>query len=140
MLGWIDSSAIALICGPISGPISGPMGGSLVLACTLIGFAIWLQSGEDRIREERRPRPDESEVDRVYFATRRRARKRTNYLIGICGLLIMATAWISHPIAWMTMWLLVMLCLLVVIGFAGKDAVRTYRYHQAKLKEVQRTM
>ena len=122
----------------IVGSITGPAGGSLLLAITLIGFAIWLQRYEERNQSQKQPKLDESEIDRAYLAARARTRKRANLLIGISGLLILTTAFISHPVTWMSIWLLVMLCLLIVIGLACKDTVRTYRYHKEKLREVQR--
>ncbi|WP_068261370.1 hypothetical protein [Rubripirellula obstinata] len=113
--------------------MDGSTGGSLVLAMTIIGFAIWLQRNEEHTDQNG---SSESELDRVYHRARSASRKRTNRLIGFSGLLILATAFISNPIAWMSIWLLVMISLLIVIGLAGKDAVRTYRYHQKKLDEV----
>lgn len=113
-------------------------GGSLMLAITIIGFAIWLQRNENECQLRQQTDSGKSDIDRAYLNARSKSRRRTNRLIGICGLLVVMTALISHPIAWMTIWLLVMLCLLVVIGMAGKDAIRTYRFHKEKLKEVRR--
>lgn len=130
--------------------IDGPTAGSFVLAITLIGFAIWLQLNEDQIKSDQRKKghsvkdqskslgATQSDIDRDYLMARSISRKRTNRLIGISGLMILSTAFVDHPIAWMSIWILVMMVLLLVIALAGKDAVRTYRYHQKKLDEVRR--
>lgn len=118
--------------------MDGPSCGSVMLAITLIGFAIWLQRNEDQTRSSQGKNLSDNQVDRHYLNARLKSRRRTNRLIGISGTLILTTAFINHPVAWMLIWLLVMLCLLIVIGLAGKDAIRTYRYHQAKLSEVRR--
>jgi membrane protein YqaA with SNARE-associated domain len=121
---------------------NGMKSGSLLLSVTLISFAIWLRRYEDRAWAEagEREETDESSIDRNYLKSRSKSRRTTNRLVGVSGVLILLTTFVGHPVAWMTGWLLVMLCLLIVIGLAGKDAIATHRYHQKKLDAVRRML
>lgn len=111
----------------------GTSAGSVVLAATLIGFAVWLQNSERRGWAGEQNCSSESTLDRDYLQARARSRRRVNILIGISGVIVLLTTLVHHPIAWMSAWLLVMVCLVIVIGLAGKDVIRTHRYHQKKL-------
>lgn len=117
---------------------SGMSAGSMVLAVTLIGFAVWLQHSERRGWAGEQDSPDLSTIDRDYLRNRAKSRRRTNILIGTAGVIVLLTAFVRDPMAWMCAWLLVMLCLMIVIGMAGKDVVRTHRYHRKKLDAIRR--
>ena len=117
--------------------------GSIVLALTLIAFAVWLQwnevlGEESRSNEGLHNQSKLTELDERYFHKRTRARKWIHALIAGCGVAIIITAFAGNAIVWMVGWILVMLVLMVVMLMAALDALRTYHYHQRKLPEVRR--
>ncbi len=108
----------------------------LILGLTLIGFAIWLQ------RTEAKGWPNESyktELDIAYLQRRMKSRRRVNFILGICGVLILA-AGVSGPTIFMMAWLIVTLALMTVVVLAGLDVWRTHRYLNDKLPEIRRDM
>ncbi len=111
--------------------------GGLLLGATLIGFALWLHLNE---RQGWPGEADDSELDQNYLARRRRGRRRMQWLIGGCGVLIIVAAvgGPQTPRLWIGCWLTVVLTLMTVIVLAGFDAFRTQRYHAQKLPELRR--
>ena len=111
--------------------------GSLVLGTTLVGFAWWLHWNDTR------GWPDESfktELDNQYLASRTRSRRRIHWIIGACGALILLAAFTGPGAVWVAAWMTVMVALMTVVVLAGLDALRTHRYHAAKLPEIRREM
>ncbi|MCH1496485.1 MAG: hypothetical protein L7U72_14795 [Rubripirellula sp.] len=109
--------------------------GSLVLGATLCLFAGWLH------RTEQRGWPNETfhtELDQEYRVARLRSRRRINFLIAVCGVLILIAAFASPGNLWAICWILVMMGLVLVVFLAGVDAFRTHRYHQRKLPEIRK--
>ena len=117
--------------------------GSLVLSITLIAFAVWLQWNEkhgwpqefDEVNRAMHPLVG-TELDREYYASRGRSRRRIHVIIGICGALILIAAIAGGGLVWLVAWSCVMVALMGVVLLALLDAVRTHRYHRSKLPEV----
>ena len=108
----------------------------MILGMTLIGFAIWLQWTEAK------GWPNESystDLDIAYLKRRMKSRRRVNFILGFCGVLILA-AGVSGPRIFMMAWLTVTLALLTVVVLAGLDAFRTHRYLNDKIPEIRRQM
>ena len=117
--------------------ISGMFAGGLLLAATLMSFALWLQWNE------RQGWPNESydnERDRKYLNQRMRSRRRMNYLLFACGVLILVSTFATpeRQAIWIACWMSVSVTLLTIIGLAGLDFLRTHRYHKHKLPDVGR--
>ncbi len=108
--------------------------GSMILAVTLIAFAAWLQWSESNGWGD--GELSETELDQRYFRQRGRSRRRTNLIIGICGLLILVAAIAGGGPIWIAAWLCVTLALATVVGLAGLDVLRTHRYHTAKMQDL----
>lgn len=110
--------------------------GGLILAATLISFAVWLQWNE----REGWPGETYQRDDSVYLQARLRSRRRIHWIIGMCGGLILV-ATLATPQKrqiWIACWTTVMIALITVVFLALLDAFRTHRYHQAKLPEIRR--
>jgi len=107
----------------------------MILAITLIGFAWWLQRNEQYGWAEE---SYDTELDQDYFARRRKARRRVNALIAICGLLIFVATVAGPGPVWIAAWMIVSVCLLTVVILALLDAIRTQRYQRKKLPEIRR--
>lgn len=110
--------------------------GGLILAVTLISFAVWLQWNE----REGWPGETFQNEDRVYLRARFRRRRRIHWIIGICGgLILVATVGTpEHRQVWVACWAIVMIALIAVVLLALLDAFQTHRYHQSKLPEIRR--
>lgn len=109
--------------------------GSLVLGITVIAFAAWLQWNDSLGWPNETFRTD---LDREYLTVRTRARKRIHVLIAGSGGLILVAAFAGPGAIWMIAWIAVMVVLMTVVVLAGKDALRTHRYHVRKLPEIRR--
>jgi len=111
--------------------------GSFVIGLTLIGFAAWLHWNDTH------GWPNEdfvTELDNNYHTERSKARRRIHLIIGCCGV-IAVVAGVAGPasvVIWILSWLCVMIALMTVVILAGFDALRTHRYHIAKLPEIRR--
>jgi len=109
--------------------------GGLVLATTLLSFAVWLQWNE------RLGWPGESyqeDDDQEYLTIRFRSRRRIHWIIGLCGVLILV-ATLAGPDStrvWIGSWSIVMIALSTVVLLAMLDALRTHRHHRHKLPEI----
>ena len=109
--------------------------GGLLLASTLIFFAVWLQWTEHRGWPDD---PADCEADHVYLAKRKRSRSLVNTLIGICGLLVLAATFAGIGVIFVAAWSIVALTLMVIVILAGLDAFRTHRHHQNKMRDLRR--
>ncbi|MCC9641044.1 hypothetical protein LOC71_02075 [Rhodopirellula sp. JC740] len=112
--------------------------GGLILACTLIGFAIWLQRSEQVGWS--RHRFDE-EADRPYMVRRWRSRRQVNFLFLVCGVLILVATLASpaRRALWLACWSSVMLVLVAILFLAGLDALRTVRHMRHRMNELKQT-
>lgn len=108
--------------------------GSLILAVTLIAFAIWLQFNEQHGWGDEQAL--ETDLDHQYYRRRGRSRRRTNVVIGCCGILILVAAFVGPGPIWIAVWASVLVGLVIVIGLATLDALRTHRYQRAKLRDL----
>ena len=113
------------------------MAGGIVLAVTLISFAIWLHWNE------RQGWPGESygdSKDEAYFRQRFRSRRRIHWIIGTCGMLVLVAslAGPERSEIWIGAWSAVMLSLMTVVPLALLDGIRTQRHHHRKLPEIRR--
>lgn len=111
--------------------------GGLLLAGTLIFFAVWLQW------TERQGWPGENydgsrDKDMVYLQRRMRSRRLVNGLIGLCGVLILVATVAGVGRVFVAAWLSVTLVLFVVVMLALLDAFRTFRYEKDKLRDLRR--
>ncbi|TWT91566.1 hypothetical protein Pla52nx_006397 [Stieleria varia] len=115
----------------------GMFAGGLLLSCTLIAFALWLQwterqgwPGEEY--DEQRAR------DQLYLQRRRRSRRLVNGLIGLCGVLIGIATFAGIGRTFVAAWLCVMVVLFGVVMLALLDAFRTVRYEKDKRRDIRR--
>ncbi|TWU47107.1 hypothetical protein Poly59_60810 [Rubripirellula reticaptiva] len=108
--------------------------GSLILAVTLMVFAAWLQFNEQRGWGDEDD--CKTDLDKQYHKRRSRSRRRTNLMVGICGLLILIAAFVGPGPVWIAAWLCVLLCMVTVIGLAALDVLRTHRYQNAKMQKL----
>ena len=109
--------------------------GSLVLGITLCCFAAWLHWNETQ------GWPNESfvtDLDKQYRDKRSRSRGGIHAIIAVCGTLVLVAAFAGTGAVWLAAWTCVILGLFAVIFLAGIDALRTQRYHAAKLPEIRR--
>lgn len=107
---------------------------SLILAVTLIGFALWLQMNEGRGW----PEDDASKIDADYRAKRFRRRSRIHSVLIIAGGLIAVAGLAGKGRVWIACWSAVMVLLMVVMMMAIADGYRTRRYLRRRLPEIQR--
>ncbi|PHQ32665.1 hypothetical protein [Rhodopirellula bahusiensis] len=106
--------------------------GGLVLASTLIFFAVWLQRSEQIGWPHER---FDEDIDQPYMKRRRRSRKRVNFLFLVSGVLVLV-ATLATPrnhAVWLSCWISVMLVLLTILLLAGLDALRTIRHLRHRL-------
>lgn len=109
--------------------------GGMLLAFTLVSFAVWLHWNE------RQGWPGEDyhdDDDAKYLKTRFRSRRRIHWIMGGCGFLI-AVAVMAGPgryALWVGLWSIVMLALMTVVPLALLDALRTHRYHDRQLPKI----
>ena len=121
------------------------VGGGLLLSVTLILFAVWLQ------RTEHVGWPGEEfdgkrDLDQRYRRQRMRSRRVVNFLIGLCGVLILIASlsllidakFIDGRLIFVAAWLTVIVVLFVVVMLAMLDVFRTYRYEKDKLRDLRR--
>lgn len=107
--------------------------GGMLLAFTLLFFAVWLQWTE----QHGWPHDSfNSDDDFEYLARRKKSRLFVNILIGICGLLILVATFAGVGVLFLVAWSVVSLILMVILFLAGMDAFRTHRHHQAKLRRL----
>ncbi|EMB15519.1 hypothetical protein [Rhodopirellula sp. UBA1907] len=106
--------------------------GGLVLASTLIFFAVWLQRSEQVGWSHER---FDEEIDQSYMQRRRRSRKRVNFLFLVCGVLVLVAtlATPKNHAVWLSCWISVMLSLMTILMLAGLDALRTMRHVRHRL-------
>ena len=111
--------------------------GSMVLGFTVLGFAIWLHWNETRGWPGEGS--NETKLDNQYYEQRSRSRTRIHAIIALCGILIIVAGVVGPggPV-WVSAWMIVMVALMTVVLLAGLDALRTHRYHIAKLPEIRR--
>ncbi len=111
--------------------------GGIVLAVTLIVFAVWLHWNE---RQGWPGESYESQADANYLRQRFRSRRRIHLIIGICGLWILAATFAGPEkrSLWIAAWSVVMISLMTVVLLALLDGFRTHRYHRNKLPEIRR--
>lgn len=109
--------------------------GGLLLASTLIFFAVWLQWTEHHGWPYDSA---ECDADHLYFEKRKRSRSLVNALIGICGLLILAATFAGIGLVFVAAWSIVALTLMVIVILAGLDAFRTHRHHKDRIRELRR--
>lgn len=109
--------------------------GGLLLAVTLLFFAVWLQWTE----HQGWPHDTfDSEDDLEYLDRRKKSRLRVNILIGICGLLILAATLSGAGVVFVAAWSIVTLILMVIVILAGLDAFRTHRHQQDKIRRMRK--
>ncbi len=108
----------------------------LMLGFGLIALSYWLDRSVNSGFEDR---TDGSEIDQQYFASRHRRRRRVNFILGLCGVLIVI-AGVGEPRIFIGCWLLVTIALMAVVFLAAIDVLRTQRYHDQKLPEIRRRM
>jgi hypothetical protein len=111
--------------------------GGIILASTLIAFAIWLHYNELRGWAHE---GDTSFFDMDYLRSRSRGRLLVHSLLGACGALILIATGFGPGIVWSVCWLLVCLSLTCVVMLALVDAWRTQRFHARKLPELRRQL
>jgi|TARA_Y100000385_G_C13016867_1_gene604262 Flp pilus assembly protein TadB len=107
--------------------------GSLVLGITLIAFAWWLHC------QDTQGWPSDNfttDLDKTYHQSRTRSRRRIHVILSGCGVAAIIAAFYGLGTVWVAMWSFVMVSLLVVVGLAGVDALRTHRYMKSKLPEI----
>lgn len=109
--------------------------GSLVIGFTMVGFALWLQWNDSAGWPNEK---FETKLDFDYHSKRSRSRIRVHAIIGACGAVVIAAAFVGPGPIWVGAWLCVMLGLMTVVVLAGFDAFRTHRYHRDKLPELRR--
>lgn len=108
--------------------------GSIVMAVTVLFFAAWLHYNDGRgWGQDERFR---TELDLKYLDRRTRSRRRIHMIIAVCGILILVAAFAGPGPVWIASWMTVMVALAIVVVLAGFDALRTYRYQNAKLKSL----
>ena len=105
----------------------------ILLSATLIFVAVWLQQNE--VNGWSHESYDEP-VDQSYLTQRRRSRKRVNYIIGGCGVLILIATLAGPGPVFVGAWSCVAFALMTVVGLAMVDFVRTQRYHSDKLARI----
>ena len=109
--------------------------GSLLIGFTVLCFAGWLHWNDTH------GWPNESfktKLDQQYHSRRSRSRKRIHMIIAACGILIIVAAFAGPGPVWVAAWMSVIVALMTVVALAGFDALRTHRYHLAKLPEIRR--
>ena len=57
-------------------------------------------------------------------------------IIAACGILIIVAAFAGPGAVWVAAWMSVSLALMTVVVLALFDALRTHRYHNAKLPKI----
>ncbi len=107
--------------------------GGLLLGSTLLFFAFWLQWTEGRGWPH--DQFDSSE-DVDYLNRRKRSRSLVNFLIGLCGALVLLASFAGAGVIFIAAWSTVTLILMVIVILAGLDAFRTHRYHQDKMRKL----
>ena len=101
--------------------------GGLILSATLLLFAFWLHSNEQR------GWPNESydsERDQEHLAQRKRSRRRVHLIFAACGILILI-ATLAGPQQlriFVGAWSCVTVGLFAIVALAALDAFRTHRY------------
>ena len=108
----------------------------MILGSVLIAFAIWLQ------RTEKSGWPDEerdNELDREYFSRRMNSRRKVNWLLGGCGVLILVAGF-GTPRVFIFAWMTVTLTLFIIVILAGIDALRTHRHQTNKMLKIRRNI
>lgn len=108
--------------------------GSILMAVTVLGFAAWLHYNDRQGWGQ--DEPFRTELDRRYLDRRTRSRRRIHLIIAGCGVLILVAAFFGPGPVWIAAWMTVTVALAVVVLLAGLDAVRTFRYQNAKLKRL----
>lgn len=114
--------------------------GGIVLALTLMLFAVWLQRSEQlgwpHQNAERRMSEAVRAMEQEYLVRRRRGRRRVNSLFFLCGLLILIATFATpeRNVIWLACWFSVIAMLLTIVVLAGVDVFRTYRYFRRRVK------
>ena len=111
--------------------------GGLILSIAVLSFAGWLHWNEQLGWENENYDP---EADADYLATRRQARRRVHAIFAACGFLILFATLAGPGPVFVGAWTCVAFALMVVVGLALLDAIRTQRYHSDKLSKIRRQL
>ena len=105
----------------------------LIIAGILLFIAAWLHWNEQRgwVDEQ-----FDNETDQVYLSRRTRSRKYVQIMFGICGLLILISAFAGPGRIFVAVWTTVSFVLMVVLVFAFFDVLRTHNYEKHKRREL----
>lgn len=118
--------------------------GGIVLALTLMMFAVWLQRSEQLGWPHQNAERSMSEavraMEKEYMVRRRRGRRRVNSLFFLCGLLILVATFATpqRDVIWLACWFSVIAILLAIVVLAGLDVLRTWRYFRRRLRDRER--
>ncbi|XZE53127.1 hypothetical protein SH139x_004848 [Planctomycetaceae bacterium SH139] len=109
-------------------------------ASLLLGLIVLLVAwGLERYRRSRHWQTAQpTQLDQDYAAARQRGRGWTNGLVALIGGLIVLAGLAGRGPIWYVLWVAVPLVLVPMVGLACIDMLRTERYLQAKIPELER--
>ncbi len=108
---------------------------SMILALTLLGFAVWLE-----LREREGPQAGDADAtfDDEYLLARHRGRRSVHVLLVVAAALIFVAGLAGPGAVWIAMWLAVCGVLVVVMLLGAVDFYRTNRFLARKLPELRK--
>ncbi|QEG39975.1 hypothetical protein [Roseimaritima ulvae] len=108
---------------------------SIILALTLLGFAVWLELRE---RDEPQAGDADAAFDDDYLLARRRGRRAVHVLLVVAAVLILIAGLAGPGPIWIAMWLAVCGLLVVIMMLGMMDFYRSNRYLARKLPELRK--
>lgn len=112
---------------------------SLIFGTSLMAVALALESHR-RLLDGPSALHDLTVLDAEYRRGRVRGRGWINCLVGLIGALALLAGFFGAGYVWVAIWAAIPLILLMIILMACLDLVRTQRYLQEKIPELERQM